>query len=294
MRSMTGYGRGECLLHDRKAVVEIKSVNHRYNDLTIKSPRMMNGFEDRLRKQLSAYIQRGKTDVYISLESFSTDDVKINVNETLAAAYINALSRLEQKFALGGGVTLSLVAAFHDVISIDKHAADETALAEIWEVTTQSVQMALAQLTAMRETEGASLKSDILTKLEDIEQAMAHLKARAPLVAEAYGERLRTRMTELLDGAAIDEAKLLTEVAVFAERACIDEEITRFYSHMAQMRDITGQSGAIGRKLDFLVQEMNREVNTMGAKSNDADTTKIIIDLKSALEKIREQVQNIE
>ena len=291
---MTGYGRGECLLHDRKAVVEIKSVNHRYNDLTVKLPRMINRFEDRLRKLFSASIQRGKTDVYVSVESFATADAKVNVNEALAGAYIEAVSGLQVKFGIAGDVSLGMVAAFHDVVTVERQAADETVLSEIWETVEQSARQALTQFLAMREAEGESLKTDILSKLTAIEDAAAQVATQAPLIAKAYEERLRTRMAELLDNMPVDENRLLTEVAILAERTCVDEELTRLASHTAQMRGILNQSDAVGRKLDFLVQEMNREINTIGSKSSNVAITETVVELKSTLEKIREQVQNIE
>ncbi len=293
-RSMTGYGRGMVLRHDRKIQVEMKSVNHRYNDITIKMPRMLGSFEEPLRKQLSRLIARGKVDVYVSMESFSKDDVSIQINVPLAAGYLEALAGLKDMFALPDSPTLAMVAQYPDVLKAEKKEAAEETLAQIWETLTEAADVALAQFMQMREAEGNALVADILGKQKEMQGIMNAMKTRQPAVAAEYEKRLRTRMEELLASATVDENRLLAEVAVFAERSAIDEEITRFESHLVQLEQILQQEGALGRKLDFLVQEMNREANTIGSKANDLELTKAVVELKCLVEKVREQVQNIE
>ncbi len=293
MRSMTGYGRGEALLYDRRFIVEIKSVNHRYNDMTIKMPRPLLAYEDRLKKLLVSEIFRGKTDVYINFESFSSDDIQVALNKPLADGYIEVLNELKSKYGIEDKISLSLVARFPDLITVEKKTASDKNNDEIWECLEIAARQALAAFTAMRCTEGEALKANIIEKLNVIEDAVKRVEQRAPQVAKDYRQRLTERLMEIQE-LNVDETRIVTEAAIFADKACIDEEITRMFSHIAQMRSILGEAIPIGRKLDFLVQEMNREVNTMGSKSNDLEITGIIVDTKSEIEKIREQIQNIE
>ena len=292
MRSMTGYGRGECLLYERKFTVEIKSVNHRYNDITIKMPRTLLVYEDRVKKLLSREIFRGKTDVYINFESYSKDDVKVNVNEALADGYVSALKALKKRYEINDEISLSLIARFPDIITVEK-AISENETDEIWECLEKACLSALDMFVEMRRKEGEALKENILLKLDTINNAIKKVEQRAPEVAKDYRIRLTERLQEL-DELNVDETRLITEAAIFADKACIDEEITRMFSHISQMRSILNEQSPVGRKLDFLVQEMNREVNTMGSKSNDLEITNLIVDTKSEIEKIREQVQNFE
>lgn len=291
IKSMTGYGRCKNEADGRKFSVEIKSVNHRYNDISIRLPKSMNYLEDRTRKTLTKKIMRGKTDVYISFETFSEDDVNIKVNEPLAKAYCEKLNFLRETYNLTGNDTLDLVAKFPDVITVEKVEEDEDTL---WNTLLPALEGALDNFIAMRETEGEALKADILVKADGIESLVEQIRERAPLVAEDYREKLTARLEELLAETPIDEQRILTEVTIFADRACIDEEITRLTSHISQLRDIFEKDEPIGRKLDFLVQEMNREANTIASKSNDIKITQLTIELKSEIEKIREQIQNIE
>ncbi len=292
MRSMTGYGRGECLLYERKFTVEIKSVNHRYNDITIKMPRTLLVYEDRVKKLLSGEIFRGKTDVYINFESYSKEDVKVNVNEALADGYVSALKSLKKRYEINDEISLSLIARFPDIITVEK-AISENETDEVWECLEKACLSALDMFVEMRRKEGEALKENILLKLDTINNAIKQVEQRAPEVAKDYRIRLTERLQEL-DELNVDETRLITEAAIFADKACIDEEITRMFSHISQMRSILNEQSPVGRKLDFLVQEMNREVNTMGSKSNDLEITNLIVDTKSEIEKIREQVQNFE
>ena len=291
IRSMTGYGRGEFASEDRKFIVEIKSVNHRYQDISIKLPRSMNYLEDKVRKTLAKDIHRGKTDVYITFTTLSSKDVSIEVNETLAAAYISELRRLKNKYELTSTDTLGLVAKFPDVITVEKVQEDENV---IWNTLLPALTEALEKFLAMREAEGSALKSDILKKADGIAEIVNTIKERSPLVVLDYQEKLKNRLEELLGGIEVDQQRIATEVAIFADRGCIDEEVIRLESHIAQLRSIFEAGGQVGRKLDFLIQEMNREANTIASKSNDINITNATIALKSDIEKIREQVQNIE
>lgn len=294
IKSMTGYGRGEYSLHNRKFTVEIKSVNHRYNDISIKLPRVMNTFEDKIRKKMGEEVSRGKTDVYISFETFSKEDIRINLNTALSDAYVDELNEIRKRYSIADPIRLDTIARFPDIITVDKSMDDQKTMEEMWETLEAALLIALEQFVRMRQAEGSALKNDITTKAGLISGMVGKIKARAPLLADEYRERLRARLSEALGDPAIDETRLLQEIAIFADKSCIDEEITRLESHIIQLEDILNERDSVGRKLDFLVQEMNREVNTIGSKSNDIEITKIVVNLKSEVEKVREQVQNIE
>lgn len=291
VRSMTGYGRGVHESHDRVFTVEIKSVNHRYNDISIKMPRFLNSVEDKIRKILSKYIFRGKTDVYVSFETYSAGDVDINVDHTLAKAYVDVINNLKETYSLKGDDTVELIAKFPDVITVNKiQEADEL----LWETLKEALNKAVTKFVEMREAEGMALSEDIIKKAEVIEKIVESIKERSPLVVENYRVKLNQRLSELLDSSQIDESRLAAEITIFADKCCIDEEITRLKSHICQLREIISNGGLVGRKLDFLVQEMNREANTIASKSNDIVITNATIELKSEIEKVREQIQNIE
>ncbi|MGL4790262.1 MAG: YicC/YloC family endoribonuclease [Anaerotignaceae bacterium] len=291
IRSMTGYGKGENEAHNRRFTVEIKSVNHRYNDISIKSPKFMNYLEDKIRKTLMKKILRGKTDVYINFENYSEDDIAIKLNSHLAKAYMEKLNLLEETYGITSNNKLDLVAKFADVITMEKLEESDDI---IWETLEPALIQATDAFIAMREAEGLALKEDILAKNEKIKSIVDTIKEKSPKIIEEYKERLTARLTELLDKAPVDEQRIAQEITIFADKSCVDEEITRLYSHIEQLKQIFEDEGSIGRKLDFLVQEMNREANTTGSKSNDIEITKASILLKTEIEKIREQIQNIE
>lgn len=291
VRSMTGYGRGEQIAEERKFTVEMKSVNHRYLDLNIKLPRSLASLEDKIKKRIMRDVFRGKTDVFISFESFSAADVEVKLNEALAAAYLEKLNLLEEKFGLQGGDKLELAAKFPDVITAEKAQQEE---AVIWDALLPALDEAVEKFIAMRQREGENLKKDILLKGERIRALVAEVKERSPLVVLEYREKLQNRLKELMDGVEIDPQRIAAEVAIFADKSCVDEEITRLESHLLQLKDILENGGQVGRKLDFLVQEMNRESNTIASKANDIQIGRATIELKSEIEKIREQVQNME
>ena len=292
LRSMTGYGRGETVSALRRVTVELKAVNHRYNDMNIKLPRTMLYLEDRLRKRVAGAINRGKTDVFVTVETFPGAEVQIQLNERLADAYYAQLQALSLRFGLEEGqAVLPLLARYPDVIVAQPAETDEDELAR--EVMA-ALEEALERFLEMRTREGENLGADIRKKAENIGRLVAQIEERAPLVAAEYRERLNTRLEELLSGVEVDPARLATEVTLFADRCCIDEELTRLHSHLEQLDGILAGGGPVGRKLDFLVQEMNREANTIASKANDIAVTRGAIELKSEIEKIREQIQNLE
>ena len=310
-KSMTGFGRGVCIRYDRRFQVEIKSVNHRYRDFTIKLPRFLNSFEDLIRKRLAKDISRGKVDVWINFESYTQRDLIVRVNEVFADAYMTALKELSARYNWGDTIPaetgLNLLARNTDVMSFDKFdtALNDAAIQEeIWETLSEALEQALAQFSSMREAEGAALFTDISEKKDRILRLCAEIAERVPAAVEEHAVKLRARITELMDNLSqsrgdaapviIEDGRFLTEVALLADRSCIDEELTRLGSHLSQMGTMLSEECAIGRKLDFLVQELNREANTIGSKSTDAELVKLVVELKSEIEKIREQVQNLE
>ena len=293
MKSMTGYGRGECTMYERKFTVEIKAVNHRYNDITVKLPRAIMGFEDEIKKAISKKVFRGKLDVFVNFESFSQEDINISVNEPLAKSYTETLRKLKSDLHLDGDVTIEIVSKFPDVITVDKSISNENTENEIRECLMKAVEDATDAFVAMREVEGETLKKNIIEKVAFVNDALQKIEERAPWVSKDYRARLEAKLADL-DEIQVDERRLLTEVLLFADKACIDEEITRLHSHISQMYSIVEENVPVGRKLDFLVQEMNRETNTIGSKSNDIEITNHVVDIKSEIEKIREQIQNIE
>lgn len=291
IRSMTGYGRGENIKDNRKFTVEIKSVNHRYNDITIKLPRSMNYIEDIVRKRLMQQISRGKTDVYIFFETNSQDDIKICLNEILADEYVLQFTKLKQKYKLKDDLSLSLLTTIPDLFTIDKEFVNKDIIIQ---TLMPALDNALDEFIKLREREGEALKKDILLKLENISNLVDNIKIRSPIMVLEFRDKLKAKVSELLDNSEIDENRILTEVTIFSERCSVDEEVTRLSSHINQVKVILDEKEAIGRKLDFIVQEMNREANTIASKSNDIEITQLTIELKSEIEKIREQVQNIE
>ena len=293
MKSMTGYGRGEANMFDRKFVVEIKAVNHRYSDINIKMPRTMLIYEDKIKKAISEKVNRGKIDVFVSFESFSEDDVCISVNNSLVKGYIKALNYIKEEYKIQEDIGIGLISRFPDVISVDKSMKEGISNSEISQCLFAATNEAIEKFVAMREVEGKALKENILEKLIVIEKYVERIDEIAPEIAKDYRKRLEGKLREL-EEVQVDEARLLTEVLIFSDKACIDEEITRLCSHIVQMRKIVEENIPVGRKLDFLIQEMNREVNTIGSKSNNLEITNIIVECKSEIEKIREQIQNIE
>ncbi|MDO8686016.1 MAG: YicC/YloC family endoribonuclease, partial [Clostridiales bacterium] len=291
IRSMTGFGRGAYKEGAKQFIAEIKTINHRYSDIYVRLPRQLSYLEDRVRETVSARFQRGKTEAFITFEDSSDGNVKVFIDESLAGAYITASQNLRDKYGLVDDISVSMVTRFPDVCRVEKAETDEE---QIWNMMKNAVEEAIVNTISMRDKEGARLKEDILEKTLLIEGYLSEVSLLSPTVIADYKQRLHQRINELMEQKIPDEYRLATEVAIFAERCCIDEELVRFSSHILQLRETLEQSTPIGRKLDFLLQEMNREVNTVGSKSNNINITKYVVEIKTELEKIREQVQNIE
>jgi len=298
---MTGFGRGESANYERRFKIEIKSVNHRFSDFAIKMPRSLNPLEDKIRRRLALDIIRGKVDVWINFESFTQKDIDINVNLALADAYIEALSGLSDRYEFGKlqAPALELLAKIPDVISLERFESalnTEADQNEIWETLEEAIEIALAQFNQMRSAEGLALVEDIADKREQAQALVDEIASRLPQVMEEQAAKLRERMEDIMARMEQnpDEARLLTEVAVLVDKSCISEELARLQSHFTQFAAMLEDKDAIGRKLDFLIQELNREVNTIGSKSSDIGITNLVVELKSMIEKMREQAQNLE
>ena len=291
IRSMTGYGRDQQLLHGRSITVEIRSVNHRYFEFSCRAPRGCAFLEDRLKRALQSAISRGKVEVSLTLQTVESRNTSVAVDHALAGQYITALRALGEEYSLPDDLTLSTVARLPDIFTLCRGEEDEEELAaDVLSV----LQNALTHFVAMRETEGERLKADVLSRVVTMEQHLTFVEERSPQTVAEYRARLTAKLTELLNGAVPDENRILTEAAIVADRLAVDEETVRLRSHFAQLRKILESAEPVGRKLDFLVQEMIRETNTIGSKCSDTAIAGHVVEMKSEIEKIREQIQNIE
>lgn len=291
IRSMTGYGRSEQTVDAMNITVEIKSVNHRYFEFSAKTPRAYGFLEEKLKSYCNTLVSRGKVECYVSVETLEDSGAQILVNHALAAGYINALKEISQKYELRDDISVVALSRYPDVLSLHKAPDDEE---KIWTAVQSVAQAAVSKFIAMREAEGAKLKQDILSRADSILDCVAYIEKRSPETVMEYNAKLLQRMKDLLGEASVDEQRLLTEAAIFADKIAVDEETVRLRSHIAQLRDFMDANEAIGRKLDFLIQEINREANTIGSKAQDVEIAKKVISVKAEVEKIREQVQNIE
>lgn len=291
IRSMTGYGRCEAVVDGREIAVEIKSVNHRYFELGTRITRGYNFLEDKLKKYFQTRISRGKVDVFVTIGVSENEEAEVLVNHSLASGYINALREIAVRYGLPDDVTVSSLARYGDIFSVHKKQEDED---KIWDELMPVAEAALNDFLAMREAEGERMKNDILSRAETIIGIVGEIEERSPQTVVEYQAKLTERINELLENTTVDEQRIATEAAIFADKIAVDEETVRLRSHFAQMNDVISQSGPVGRKLDFLVQEMNREANTIGSKVTDAQLSHKVVDIKAELEKIREQIQNIE
>ena len=291
MLSMTGYGKGSYDKGGVELTCEIKTVNNRYLDVSIKAPRIFAAYEDVIRSTIKEKLTRGHADVFVSLKDKREKPTALSVDENLAISYVTAAKKLRELFPeLQDDITLSSVLRYPEVLKNEDTAVlDEELIAAL----KAALGLALDSLNTMRKVEGEKLQADMLARVQTIESTLEQIKARAPQIAAQYKEKLTARVSEYLNGANIDESRILTEVAVFTDKSNIDEELTRLTSHIAQFRSIC-KEGIVGRKLDFLVQEFNREANTTCSKSNDVEITRLGLALKNEIEKIREQVQNVE
>ncbi len=292
MKSMTGYGKATSVRGNRELTIELKSVNHRFLDISTKIPRMFIAHEDIIRRVLSDGVSRGHVDVFLNYKPDEDSGKQVSVDMGLAASYAECASKLSERFLeLKNDFTLSNLMRMPDVLSVTQGEEDEQVLREMLE---EAMQNAVVKLNEMREIEGNKLRADLLTKIANIESMLGRIKQYAPMVAEQYRAKLTERVTEALSNVQIDESKLANEVCFFADKSCIDEEITRLTSHIAHAREILSGEAAVGRKLDFLVQEFNRETNTICSKSAYLELTNVALQMKNEIEKLREQVQNLE
>jgi len=291
IKSMTGYGSAKGSCQGLNISVELRSVNNRYLDCSVRLPRGFLFAEEAVKSKVQAHISRGKVDVFVGIDSSDTDAVLVKVNEQLASGYVSAIQRLSEAFGLENSLTATSLGRMPDVLTVEKQDADaETVTAAIAEIT----ERALQAYDEMRIREGGKLHDDISGRLDTIEAYVRDVERRSPETVKEYRERLWRKMTEVLQNTALDEQRILLEAGIFADKVAVDEETVRLRSHIAQMRTMLSDGSPIGRKMDFLVQEFNRESNTIGSKCNDSVVTKIVIELKSEIEKIREQIQNIE
>lgn len=291
IRSMTGFGHGEFQSEGRKFTVEIKAVNHRYLDLNMKMPRMLNQFEQSVRNVLKEYVQRGKVDVYVTCENFSQEQMVLHYNEGIAQQYVDSFRKMAEQFFLDNDMRCSVLARCPEVLTLE--SGDEDA-EEMWEELASALRQACEAFVAARSREGELLRSDLLAKLDWMYGEVTKVEERYPAILETYTEKLRTKMHELLEDKQIDETRLATELVIFSDKICTDEETVRLKSHISTMSAALKEGGFIGRRLDFIAQEMNREANTILSKSNDLDTSNLAVGLKTEIEKVREQIQNIE
>lgn len=291
LRSMTGFGRGEETIGTRHIVFEVKSVNHKYFEVNSRVTRGYLYLEEKLKAYLHQRVSRGKVDVFLQIENMGESAMQVEVNHSLAAGYYSALEELQQRYSLPDGPSLSLLSRYPEVLTVRKDPEDEE---EVWQAVLQVVEPTVDSLLRMRETEGARLKADIMEKAGRILGLVDQVEALAPGTVAEYKERLQARIQDMLGDSRYDEQRVLTEVAIFADKVAVDEETVRLRSHFAQLEKLVESSEPVGRKIDFLVQEMNREANTIGSKSQNTSIAYLVVDIKSEIEKIREQVQNVE
>ncbi len=291
IKSMTGFGRCEIQKDSRKFTVELKSVNHRYLDVNIRMPKKLNFFETAVRTLLKSYANRGKVDIFITYEDLSRTQVSVKYNAAVAAGYMKYLKQIEEEFGLENDIRVSTLSRYPEVFTMEEQSEDEE---ELWNSLKEVLEGAFAQFVETRETEGANLKKDILTKLDALSEQIEFIEKRSPQIIAGYRAKLEEKMKELLADTQIEESRIAAEVVLFADKICTDEEVVRLKSHISHMRSTLEEQGEIGRKLDFIAQEMNREANTILSKANDIEVSDCAISLKTEIEKIREQIQNIE
>lgn len=291
VKSMTGYGRAEDTLNGCTITVELRSVNNRYLDCNVRMPRLYLFAEETIKSRVQNTISRGKVDVFVTLDSTGGEQVQVSVNQPLADGYYAALTQLAERYGLSKDISVSLLSRFPDVLLAEKAEEDvEQRAQDICSV----LDRALADFDQMRTREGARLEADVLSRAARIEELVGKVEERSPQTVAEYRAKLEARMNEVLSNTQLDPVRILTEAAIFADKVAVDEETVRLRSHIGQLRHMLEQGGATGRKLDFLIQEFNREANTIGSKCSDIDIARHVVDIKAEIEKIREQVQNIE
>ena len=291
IKSMTGFGRCEIQKESRKFTVELKSVNHRYLDVNIRMPKKLNFFETAIRTLLKSYANRGKIDIFITYEDISQAQVSVKYNAALAAEYLKYLWQMEEEFGLENDVRVSTLSRYPEVFTMEEQSEDEE---ELWNGLKEALEGAFGQFVETRKAEGENLKKDILSKLDSLEKEIVFVEERSPQIVAEYRAKLEDKMKELLADTQIEDSRIAAEVILFADKICTDEEVVRLKSHIQHMRNTLEEKEGIGRKLDFIAQEMNREANTILSKANDLEVSNHAITLKTEIEKIREQIQNIE
>lgn len=291
IRSMTGFGRSETITTEYKLIVEMKAVNHRYSEFGIKMPKKLNLFEANIRALLKEYINRGKVDVFITYEDYRESNACIKYNKEIAKEYLDYLKQMETEFQIPNDITVTKLAGFSDVFSKEEQSIDEE---QLWSILETGIRQAAEQFVATREREGENLKNDLIGKLDGMLSMVDYIEQEAPQLIQDYRNKLEAKVQELLEGTNIDESRIATEVVIYADKICVDEETVRLRSHINSTKDILTEGGSIGRKLDFIAQEMNREANTILSKADSLDISNTAIDLKTEIEKVREQIQNIE
>ncbi len=291
IRSMTGFGRAQETIDGMSITVEMKSVNHRYFDFSSRVPRTYGFLEEKLKSYIQSHVSRGKLECYVQIETLEIEDCVVSVNHSLASGYIDALKELASKYNLTDDITVTSVAKYHDIFSVHKTEADEE---RIWNAVKTVADKALDSFVSMREREGAKLKDDILSRCDTILENVKFIEERSPQTVVEYNNKLLERMRNVLEDVQVDEQRLLTEAAIYSDKIAVAEETVRLRSHIEQMHEFMNSEIAIGRKTDFLIQEFNREANTIGSKAQDVEIARKVIDIKAEIEKIREQVQNIE
>lgn len=288
---MTGFGRGEIATEQRKIIIEMKAVNHRYSDVNIKMPKKLSIFETFMRSQLKQQIQRGKIDIFVTYEDYTEQNVTLKYNEDLAREYMKYLTQMAETFSLDRDVKISALAKMQDVFTLEESNINEE---EIQKQLEEVLVLAINDFVMSREKEGEHLKQDLLKKLKGMLEGVNYIEERSPALIQAYREKLEAKVKELLGNSNSDENRIMTEVVLYADKTCVDEEIVRLKSHINNMIHLLNEGGFVGRKLDFIAQEMNREANTILSKMNDISIVNTAIDLKTDIEKVREQIQNIE
>lgn len=291
IRSMTGFGRCEIQSGEKKFTVEMKGVNHRYLDVNIRMPKKLYFFETAIRSYLKKYIQRGKVDIFVTYEDLSEGQMSLKYNEALASEYLDYFRQMEEKFGLENDVRISALSRYPEVFTMEEQDVDEE---EMWNGLREALDGACVQFVSARETEGEKLREDLIGKLDDMKAVVEKIEERSPQILSEYREKLEEKVKELLADTQIDESRIAAEVVMFADKICTDEEIVRLKSHIDHMKSTLQAGEGIGRKLDFIAQEMNREANTILSKANDLTVSNYGIDLKTEIEKVREQIQNIE
>ena len=291
INSMTGFGRSEKVTETYKIVVEMKSVNHRFFDINIKLPKKISLFETSIRTYLKKYIERGKVDVFITYEDYSDGNVKLKYNKDVAEKYMSYFNQMAADFGITNDVTPAALGGFPDVFTVEEQEVDKD---ELWKVLEKSLDEAAEMFVASRQTEGENLRKDLVDKLDEMKDAVDYIEMVSPDLIEEYRRKLTDKITEVLESPVIDENRIATEVVIYADKICVDEETVRLKSHIDSTRKILEAGGCVGRKLDFIAQEMNREANTILSKANSLDVSDKAIQLKTDIEKVREQIQNLE